>query len=268
MSRPEAVPELVVQAQRPNDLWTVDFKGWWRTADGSKCHPLTVRDAVSRFILAAEVLPSERQSLVFGVFEHLFQQFGLPTAILSDNGRPFACTRALAGLSSLSAWWVSLGIQRVRSRLAKPQDNGAHERMHLDMRYDLEDHAADTFEAQAAAAQQWREEFNHVRPHEAIGLRTPVELYTRSKRRPGRARPHPYSSQFQVRRVASHGCISFRARPVFVSRALNGHSVGLESLEGDQVRVWFHKLALGVFEATRGSNVQPEAPEKRDQVKP
>jgi transposase InsO family protein len=135
-------------AIEPNDLWTVDFKGWWRTLDGTRCDPLTVRDSVSRYVLAMRVLSRTRTEDVRPVFEELFDRFGVPKAIGSDNGPPFASLRGPGGLTQLSAWWVSLGIQVVRSRPGHPQDNGAHERMHVDVRIDLEDYAAPTLLAQ------------------------------------------------------------------------------------------------------------------------
>src|SRR6185436_15989598 len=107
----------------PNDLWTVDFKGWWRSTDGTRCEPLTVRDAFSRYVFTLRLMTSTRGELVRPIFEQLFDRYGLPRAIQSDNGSPFANTRALGGLTRLSAWWVSLGIRVVRSRPGKPQDN-------------------------------------------------------------------------------------------------------------------------------------------------
>ena len=123
----------------PNDLWTVDFKGWWRTRDGRRAEPLTVRDGASRYLLCAELMESTAGAAVRPVFERLFQRYGLPSAIQVDNGAPFASTRSRAGLTTLSAWWVSLGIEVIRGRPGHPQDNGGHERMHLDVRYEVED---------------------------------------------------------------------------------------------------------------------------------
>ena len=120
-----------MSAEAPNDVWTVDFKGWWRAVNGQRCEPLTVRDAHSRFVLAS-TLCSATSKDVRKEFERLFRRYGIPSAIQCDNGVPFVSVRSVGGLSSLSAWWVSLGIRLVRSRPGCPQDNGAHERMHLD----------------------------------------------------------------------------------------------------------------------------------------
>jgi transposase InsO family protein len=137
----------IVAATAPNEVWTVDFKGWWRTADGSRAEPLTVRDGYSRFVLAIEVMQTPDGKAAKAAFEKLFEPYGLPACIQVDNGSPFVSTRARGGLTVLSAWWVSLGIRIVRGRPGHPQDNGAHERMHLDMRFELEDAAAATLAA-------------------------------------------------------------------------------------------------------------------------
>ena len=126
------------RAQAANEVWTVDFKGWWRTREGRRCEPLTVRDEYSRYLLEVRDLPNARSETVRDSFERIFQRHGLPEAIRSDNGSPFACTRALMGLSRLSAWWVALGIDLERGRPAHPQDNGGHERVHRDISCEVE----------------------------------------------------------------------------------------------------------------------------------
>ncbi len=131
-------PEVVVEG--PNDLWTVDFKGWWRSGNGKRCEPLTVRDAYSRFVLAIDIVERPSIECVRLVFERLFRLHGLPKAIQSDNGSPFASTSSYSGLTKLSAWWLALGIRFVRSRVGKPQDNGGHERMHRDVKDELQRH--------------------------------------------------------------------------------------------------------------------------------
>jgi len=158
-------PDIPV-VQRCNQLWTADFKGWWRTNDGARAEPLTIRDAHSRFVLASELMQTTKASAVRIELERVFEQYGLPEAILVDNGSPLASTRSPGGLTTLSAWWVSLGVKLLRNRPAHPEDNGGHERMHLDMRYDVEDVAADDLDAQRIAVRKWRATFNHIRPHE------------------------------------------------------------------------------------------------------
>ena len=145
-----------VVVEVPNDVWTVDFKGWWTTGDGRRCEPLTVRDAFSRYILALRILPRSDTERVRAVFEELFERHGLPKVIQSDNGAPFAAGRSLAGLTKLSAWWISLGIDIVRSRPGCPQDNGAHERMHADISVELQTQAAQSIRAQQRACDDRR----------------------------------------------------------------------------------------------------------------
>ena len=159
-----------VKAQQPNEVWTVDFKGWWKDREGLRVEPLTVRDEHSRMLLEMRVLENSRTESVRDCFERLFERHGLPGAIRSDNGSPFASVQGLLGLSRLSAWWLVLGIDLERSRPGCPQDNGAHERLHRDVRRELE---AGRIGRDQAAFDLWRDQYNTERPHEALGMRVP-----------------------------------------------------------------------------------------------
>jgi transposase InsO family protein len=159
------------RAQAPNEVWTVDFKGWWYDPQRKRCEPLTVRDEYSRYVLELRRLADARTETVRLCFERLFERHGLPAAIRSDNGAPFAHTQALFGLSRLSVWWLALGIDLERGRPGHPQDNGAHERMHRDIGTELEPRTAEQ-----EALDLWRQEFNHERPHEALGMKCPGEV--------------------------------------------------------------------------------------------
>ena len=237
------------EATSPNMLWTVDFKGWWRTQDGSRAEPLTVRDAYSRYVLCAELMTTTTGEASRLVFERLFEKHGLPETILVDNGSPFVSMRSPGGLTTLSAWWVSLGIRLLRSRPACPQDNGAHERMHLDMRFDVEDVATHDLEGQRAALERWRVEFNHVRPHEALAMKTPVEFYRRSERPylgPMRAW---YPPDADVRRVNQKGMAKYRGRSVYVSMALCGQSVAFVDRDEGATEMFFYTMSLGQLAA-------------------
>ena len=235
-------------ANAPNDVWTVDFKGWWRTRDGRRFEPLTVRDAFSRYVLCLEMLGSSRADIVKPAFERLFESCGLPRVIRVDNGSPFACTSAPAGLSQLSAWWTSLGIRVSFSRPAHPQDNGAHERMHLDVADQLEADPADGLEVQQRAAAIWRAEFNEVRPHEAIAMRTPAQLYVRSSRRYTGVQPPRYPASYGVRRVSSKGCVRYMGKAVFISESLIGHDLGIRRTQRGRIAVRFYNLDIGLFD--------------------
>jgi putative transposase len=234
-------------AMAPNDVWTIDFKGWWRAVDGSRCEPLTVRDAYSRFILAIVLLQRTDTESVREVLKRLFKKHGVPRAIQCDNGSPFVSVRCRAGLTRLSAWWVSLGIKIVRSRVGCPQDNGAHERMHKDMAADLERTPGRSRLHQQRACDRWRQEFNHVRPHDALKGKTPSDLY-RSSTRVALERTPVYPSSWLVRRVKANGEFAFEHRSYFVSMSLAGQHIGLEPVSGLRSRAWFHDIDLGEIE--------------------
>jgi putative transposase len=259
-SAPPGTPKLAPAppVSSPNDVWTADFKGWWRTCNGERCEPLTVRDAATRFVLTLRVLPSTKEASVRREFELLFEKYGLPDGILTDNGTPFACSRAPAGLTVLSAWWVSLGIKVYHSRPAHPQDNGAHERLHFDMRFELEDPGAATLEQQQALCDQWRQEFNHVRPHEALAMKTPGEVYHPSTRRRVQIQRVVYPPGSELRRVVAHGGLSWNGRSVHVSRALRDQTIAvLPCADGTRARVLFYDLVLGEFDLDYGRRVEP-----------
>jgi len=254
-----------VVALGPNDLWTVDFKGWWKAGDGSRCEPLTVRDAYSRFVLELGLLPSTKTSHVRRVFEELFKRWGLPKAIQSDNGPPFASLRALGGLTQLSAWWVSLGIEVVRSRPGTPTDNGAHERMHADVSVEIQAEAAQTRKLQQAACDEWRAEFNHVRPHEALDMKTPAEVYKPSSRQLATAPVARHVGGMKLVRVGKSGHIATRDRAalLYLGVALATYQVGLDEREDGYSYVWFFDRLLGRFKRGMAPALEP-APNVRD----
>ena len=243
---PMRAPEFVAKA--PNDLWTVDFKGWWRTLDGEKCEPLTIRDAHSRFVLSIRLMERTRTEDVRPIFEELFKRYGLPTAIQSDNGPPFASVRAPQGLTKLSSWWVSLGVLVVRSRPGCPQDNGGHERMHVDMRIDLQDNASATVEAQQRACDDWVTTFNYERPHEALGMKVPADVYRPSERRLSRYVIGGFPDGCTMSKVTTDGKLRYGDRKIFLSHGVGGHRVGLQ-LVGELVHVWLYHVLLGSFHA-------------------
>lgn len=242
---PVIVTKVVPRA--PNDLWTTDFKGWWRALNRDRCEPLTVVDAYSKYVLATVLLPRTGFEAVKEVFERLFQMYGLPRAIRSDNGSPFACTRAPLGLTQLSAWWASLGIDLVRGRPGCPQDNGAHERMHGDIAAEIAAYVQPDRLAQQAALDVWRRDFNEVRPHEALGERSPAAVYRKSSRK-YQSGPVAYGPGFLLRKVAPNGRIAWNSGTVFVTSAIAGHDVGLKLIADGRYDVWFYHLRLGIFD--------------------
>ena len=241
----EGRPYVGVQA--PNDLWTIDFKGWWRARNGERCEPLTVRDACSRKVLAVTLVTSTRTHQVRRVLEDLFLRHGLPAAIQSDNGSPFVCTRARGGLSHLSAWLISLGIRLVRSRPGCPQDNGGHERMHRDLS-ELEIRPARSRRAQQRECDRWMVDFNEVRPHDALGGKTPSEVYCDSERRSLAPIVPSYPPEWKTRRVSRVGSICVNDDVVFVSTALAGQIIGLQQESALRWRAHFFGVDLGSIE--------------------
>ena len=237
-----------LKAQQPNDIWTVDFKGWWKDREGLRVEPLTVRDEHSRMLLEMRVLEDSRTESVRGCFERLFERHGLPGAIRSDNGSPFASANGLLGLSRLSAWWLALGIDLERSRPGCPQDNGAHERMHRDVRRELQ---AGRIGRDQAAFDLWREQYNSERPHEALGMRVPAEVYRPSGRAyKGTPEDLDYGGM-ETRRVKRRtGEIVYRKERIGISTAVGGWSVGLSAREDGLMEVWFSRLLLGHLEPT------------------
>jgi putative transposase len=235
----------LTKARRPNQVWTVDFKGWFRSGDGRRCEPLTVRDLFSRYGLLVRLLPAPRWKPVQGAFARLFGERGLPEVIRVDNGGPFASTGP-AGLSRLSAWWVRLGIRVEFTRPGCPQDNGAHEQFHRVLKRETAAPGAWTLQGQQHRTTVWLREYNRQRPHEALGQRRPVELYRKSRRRfPKRVPPLKYRPNDPVRRVRSNGEIRWAGRRRFVGEAFVGQRVALRRLRSGVRRVYFAHILIG-----------------------
>ena len=233
-------------ATAANQVWTVDFKGWWFSSERERVQPLTVCDAYSRCVLLAQALPDSRSDTVRECFSRLFEQYGLPECIRSDNGTPFAASNALLGLSRLSAWWLALGISLDRIDPGRPDQNGSHERMHREIACEVESRVDGDLATQQAALDIWREEYNTQRPHEALGMRSPAELYVKSQRR---YRPEEFELHYPVgylrRKVAGNGCFKLDRSLINLTTALRGWHVGLQPQGSQEYRVWFAQLCLG-----------------------
>jgi hypothetical protein len=226
-------------AQGSNDVWTVDFKGWFRTRDGQRVDPLTVRDLFSRFILDIRLVRCAHQP-VCQQFQRLFARYGLPKVIRTDHGAPFAGDGAL-DLSRLSAWWLRLGIRVEFTRRAHPQDNGAHEQMHRVYKADLASPAAATPRGQQWRTTRWITYYNEQRPHEGLGQRVPASLYRQSHRRYHGRLPQPtYPRGWLKRRVTASGYVRWCGRLRVIGRAFGGQDVGFKF-----VRAGVHEVYLG-----------------------
>jgi putative transposase len=233
------------QILAPNDVWSADFKGHFKTGDGLYCYPLTVADGYSRLLLGCQALSSTRVQEAKPVFTRLFKECGLPKRLRTDNGVPFA-TNTLARLSQLSAWWVRLGILPEFIEPGKPQQNGRHERMHRTLKAETTRPPAATRRAQQRTFDRFRHEFNCERPHEALDMHTPASRYEVSPREmPTKLPPLEYPDRFEVRYVSGNGGIRWNHQWVNVSHTCVGEYVGLEEIDDGVWNVYFGPLKLG-----------------------
>ena len=231
-------------ATMPNEVWTADFKGWFRTGDGTRCDPLTVADACSRFVLCCRITEQSQRG-VRPWFERVFREYGLPRALRTDNGSPFASTGA-GRLTQLAVWWLKLGIQLDRIDPGHPEQNGRHERFHLTLQQEATTTPAPTPRAQQQRFDRLRREFNTVRPHEALGQRPPARVYVASPRPyPDKLEEPWYDATHHVRRVNPNGQIKWQGELVFVSEAVRRETVGLAETEQGDWLVRFMHLELG-----------------------
>jgi putative transposase len=228
----------------PNDLWTADFKGQFRTQDRIYCYPLTIADQHTRFLLTCHGLKSVKGEDARPVFERTFREYGLPRAIRTDNGAPFV-TRALCGLSHLNVWWMRLGIQHQRIHPASPQENGAHERMHRTLKRGAIRPPKATMRSQQRAFDAFRAEYNEERPHSHHGGAPPGEHYVASSREyPSRLPALEYPGHFTVKRVTTVGTFRFQNQLLFIANALRGYHIGLEE-EADGIwAIYFGTILL------------------------
>jgi len=250
MGRPRnrATGTPLSQGAAPNDLWCADFKGEFKLGSGRYCYPLTVTDHASRFLLLCEALDSTREDLASSAFERLFRERGLPLAIRSDNGVPFASPNALFNLSKLSVWWLRLGIAIERIKPGRPQQNGRHERMHLTLKKEATRPPGFNSLQQQERFDSFVREFNAERPHEALGMKCPAELYTASTRRYDGLPDLTYPFHDRTATVTRCGRICFNRRKINLSQVFAGQNVGVTQV-GD--RIWlvtFMQYDLGYFD--------------------
>jgi len=234
--------------RQPNDLWCADFKGEFMLADRRYCYPLTISDFASRYLIACEALASTREHTAFSVFERAFKDFGLPQAIRTDNGAPFASGNALFGLSKLAVWWLRLGIQLQRIKPGHPQQNGRHERMHLTLKTEATKPASFNFLQQQERFDDFVEVYNNQRPHQALGGAYPGEVYTPSARayEPPEDPHYPYHDH--TIRVTRCGRICFDSRKINFSNVFSGQLVGIREVDDQVWQVSFMEYDLGFFD--------------------
>lgn len=237
-------PKLTL-AKKPNDVWTVDFKGWFRTGDGMRIEPLTLRDLASRYILAIVLFRRQNVQECRRAFEKIFAEYGLPQVIRADNGSPFGSVGAL-GLTRLSAWWTKLGIRVEFIAPGHPEQNGAHEQLHRVYQEETLHPVAANLRGQKRRSERWRKHYNRERPHEALAMQVPASLYRKSRRGlPKKLRHWRYARGWESRLVRGKGMISFNGRGRFIGEAFEGERVGLKRTRDGVWEVYFGTLQIG-----------------------
>lgn len=253
---PSAPP--VVRASQPNDVWSIDYKGWFRVGDGTRCDPLTINDVFSRASLVCRAMVSPKLADVQARLRLAFEHFGLPSFMLSDNGPPFGST-GLGRLSRLGVWLLRLRVQPVFIQPGRPDQNGRHERFHETLKLETATPPKATIPAQQTAFGRFQIVYNEERPHEGIGMRVPAELYDFSARSlPSILPDHEYAEGFATRRVRRDGTIKWDGEYVFVGEAMRGEAVGLTEVADGQRHVYIGKMRLGVLHR-RSKTVVPFA---------
>ena len=238
---------------RPNRVWTADFKGQFKLRDGTLCYPLTVADAYSRYLLVCRGLRGTLAMPTRQAFTEAFREYGMPDVIHTDNGVPFYTPNSGLGLSTLSVWFLKLGITLERSRPGKPQDNGRHERMHRTLKQEAAQPPHRDESAQQRALNQFRRVYNEQRPHHALQLQTPSQHFSPSQRRyPEDIEDPTYPADFELRKIGTFGVFRWKHKDIFVSSALRHETVGLEYVAEDLFSVYFGRILLGRFDVKAG----------------
>jgi putative transposase len=241
--------EPFVGCDCPNAVWSADLKGWFLTGDGIRCDPLTISDNYSRFLLRCQAVVSPDHEHIRPVFEAAFREHGMPIAIRTDNGVPFATT-TVGGLSKLSIWWIKLGIVPERIRPGHPEQNGRHERMHRTLKQESASPPKPNWRTQQRAFDQFRHEYNQNRPHEALDQKTPASLYNASPRQYPRILPAiSYPDDMDIRWVKSQGDISWKGRHIYLSETLAGQVVGLKQVHDRYWDIYFSFIKLAQLDS-------------------
>jgi putative transposase len=246
--------------REPNDLWCADYKGEFMLADKRYCYPLTITDFASRYLLSCEALLTTKERYAFTVFERVFKDFGMPKAIRTDNGIPFASPNSLFGLSKLSVWWLRLGIDIERIKPGNPQQNGRHERMHLTLKKEATKPAARNLLQQQDKFDHFIQVYNHERPHQAIGMRYPGELYKPSLRLYRGIGELEYPFHDRTITVTNCGRICVGRRKINLSTVFAGQNVGIKEVSDKIWLVSFMKYDLGFFDHQTGTVTSAENP--------
>ena len=235
-------------ATSPNDLWCADYKGEFMLGNRQYCYPLTITDQASRYLLACEGLETTKEQYAFTIFERVFKEFGLPKAIRTDNGVPFASPNGLFNLSKLAVWWLRLGVSIERIVPGHPEQNGRHERMHLTLKKEATQPAGENILQQQAKFDDFIDEFNNERPHEALGMKMPAEIYAKSVREYQGLPPVEYPMHDRTVTVTNCGRICMKKLKINFSRSFVGQQVGIKEVNDGIWLVTFMDYDLGYFD--------------------
>ena len=239
----------LAHATNSNRVWCADFKGWFRTTDQERIDPLTISDAHSRYLLRCQAVEKTDTARVQAIFEAAFREYGMPAAIRTDNGPPFASS-AVAGLSRLTVWWIKLGIVPERIAAGHPEQNGRHERMHRTLKHEAAQPPAANRRKQQRALDRFREEYNQVRPHEALRMNTPAEVYEPSEKKfPACVSAPDYPESMLVRSVRRHGHFRWKHHDVFLSEVLWSERIGLLPVDERWFTIYFAQYPIARFDS-------------------
>jgi len=248
--------EALTPIDEVNRVWSADFKGDFRTGDGQRCVPLTISEGFSRYLLLCQGLQETNGEWVRMIFDRIFREYGLPEVIRTDNGPPFASV-GIGGLTRLAVWWIKLGIYPERIQPGRPQQNGRHERLHRTLKEETASPPARTLRAQQKRFDRFQKMYNEERPHESLGQRPPAQLFHPSSRAySGKAPDWEYPETMSVRRVKTHGEISWQGKHWYVGECLGGEWVGLEESEEKGWRISLGHVILGTLDASKGEVVR------------
>lgn len=254
----------IIKPSCSNEVWSTDFKGWWTMQNGARVYPLTICDGSSRYILDVGALSSESYEATKARFIGVFKEFGLPLYLLSDNGGPFASTQNIWGLTRLSVWWLKLGITPIRIDPGKPYQNGRHERMHQDIASDLQVRPGRNIKEEQERFTSWRYNFNYVRPHHALNMKTPSECYKKSIRKYNPAEPaYRYPPGYEIRVVSKSGQLVWKSKTRTFSQAFAGETIGIEFANRTTLRLWYCDYFLGTVDSDFKNEITPPTELKR-----
>ncbi len=251
-------PDHLTEPSRPNEVWTFDFKGWFILQDHQRCDPLTVCDRYSRYVIGCHACDNQQFKGTLRVCKRLMRYHGLPEIIRVDNGAPFA-SMALGGLSALSVWWIENGIRVEFIDPGSPQQNGSHERMHRDLKAEATKPPSRNLWAQQKRFERWKRTYNYERPHEALDMLRPSEIYRTSERRLGEKDKMTYPENYEIKRVNQSGHFAYQGSIFYMSEIFAGCRVGLIENEKGATELHYANLHLGDLEFNVSSPYLPDA---------